>query len=158
MYIISKSIEIAASPATVREKFLDFPSIPSYTPNGFVGSISPAPDKAPSALVPGDKLTCVMGVNKMKFSPVVLENSPAVFSWRGSLPAGIFTGEHIFRFEEVEGGIKTRLVHEERFTGLLAGALMGRGWVSGWVGMREETEKGFEGFNEDFKAWVEGSE
>jgi hypothetical protein len=133
-------------------QFLDFPSIPTYT-TGFVGSITPTPAKDPHTLVPGDKLSCVMG--NMNFAPVVVRNEPAIFSWRGSVPF-VFTGEHMFRFEDVEGGAKTRLVHEESFSGLLAG-IMGEGWMSSMSALRGDTIKGFEGFNADFKRWVEGS-
>lgn len=75
---------------------------------------------------------------------------------------GIFTGAHAFRFESVSGsdttgsGVRTRLVHEERFSGLLAG-VMGEGYLGNWLGMREDTRKGFESFNVDFKKWVESS-
>ncbi|KAL3461549.1 hypothetical protein BJX64DRAFT_289162 [Aspergillus heterothallicus] len=150
MILLTSSIEINASPAVVREKFLDFPSIPKYT-TGFVHSITPTPAKAPHTLVPGDKLSCVMG--NMTFNPIVVDNDPAIFSWRGSLP-GVFTGEHIFRFEGIEGGARTRLVHEEKFNGLLAG-LMGDGWMSSLSSLKGNTLKGFEGYNEDLKRWVE---
>lgn len=64
----------------------------------------------------------------MKFSPVVSSNTQSMFSWVGSVP-GIFTGEHVFRFEEIpaseQGQSRTRFVHEETFTGLLS-FLMGR--------------------------------
>ncbi|KAJ0416503.1 hypothetical protein BJY00DRAFT_316752 [Aspergillus carlsbadensis] len=157
MVLINTSIEINAPPAVVREKFLDFSSIPTYT-KGFVHSIIPTPAKPPSSLVPGDKLACVMG--NMKFSPVVVRNEPSIFSWRGSLPL-VFTGEHMFRFEEIpattpDGASTTRLVHEEEFSGLLAG-IMGEGWMGSLSGMRADSLKGFEGFNVDFKRWVEGS-
>lgn len=75
---------------------------------------------------------------------------------------GIFTGAHAFRFESVSDSettgaeARTRLVHEERFSGLLAG-LMGEGYFGSLFGMREDTRKGFEGFNADFKKWVESS-
>ncbi|KAL2812597.1 hypothetical protein BJX63DRAFT_432494 [Aspergillus granulosus] len=151
MVLLTTSIEINAPPAVVREKFLDFPSLPTYT-TGFVHSITPTPAKPPHTLVPGDKLACVMG--DMKFSPVVVRNDSTIFSWRGSLP-GVFTGEHMFKFEGIEGGAKTKLVHEEEFGGLLAG-IMGDGWMGSLSAMRGNTLKGFEGFNADFKKWVEG--
>ncbi|KAL2844592.1 hypothetical protein BJY01DRAFT_248101 [Aspergillus pseudoustus] len=153
MILLTTSIEINAPPAVVREKFLDFPSIPKYT-TGFVHSITPTPAKPPASLIPGDKLACVMG--NMNFSPIVVENEPSIFSWRGSLP-GVFTGEHVFRFEELDGGKRTRLVHEEKFNGLLAG-LMGEGWMSSLSSLKGNTLKGFEGYNQDFKRWVEGGD
>ncbi|KAI9371366.1 hypothetical protein BJX61DRAFT_31167 [Aspergillus egyptiacus] len=172
MPTISTTIEIAASPAVVREKFLDFPSLPAYHPpdSAFIHSITPTDrtkcNNGPETLQPGDGIECVIGRGKMAFSAVVVENSPRAFGWRGSLPVpGLFTGVHMFRFEGVdaededetgEGG-RTRLVHEESFSGLLAGIMMGEGWLgsSAWVGMRRETVEGFERFNRDFKAWVE---
>jgi hypothetical protein len=33
--------------------------------------------------------------------------------------------------------------------------MIGDGAMGKMVGMREKTEKGFEGFNKDFKKWVE---
>ncbi|KAF4168864.1 hypothetical protein CNMCM6936_000809 [Aspergillus lentulus] len=158
MYLITTSIEINAPPATVREKFLDFPAISKYSSNGFIRSISPVDPTKPSIeLQPGDKLNVCAGYGKMKFSPVVSSNTPSMFSWIGSIP-GIFTGEHMFRFEEIptsgQEQSRTRLVHEERFTGLLS-FLMGGGFLASYVGLGEDSRKGFDGFNHDLKSWVE---
>ncbi|KAH3315957.1 hypothetical protein KXW17_002611 [Aspergillus fumigatus] len=136
MYLIATSIEINAPPATVREKFLDFSSISKYSPNGFIRSISAVdPTKSSTDLQPGDKFNVCAGYGKMKFSPVVSSNTQSMFSWVGSVP-GIFTGEHVFRFEEIpaseQGQSRTR-----------------------YVGLAEDSRKGFAGFNHDFKAWVE---
>lgn len=91
----------------------------------------------------------------MTLTPVVRHNTSALFSWTGSLP-GIFTGEHRFGFEAIaEQPDRTRLVHEEQFGGLL-GFLMGGGVVANAAGWNEHTRVGFESFNRDFKAWVEG--
>ncbi|KAL5337121.1 hypothetical protein BJX70DRAFT_399928 [Aspergillus crustosus] len=156
---INTSIEINAPPTVVREKFLDFPSLPTYTPTGFVRSITPAnPSTKPLDLQSGDKLHCTMNYGKMKFTSTVASNTPSEFSWSGSIP-GIFAGTHFFRFEEVSsdsGKSKTRLVHGEEFSGLLAG-IYGEGWLGRLVGVREAGVKGFSGFNEDFKRWVEGA-
>ncbi|RAK98062.1 SRPBCC domain-containing protein [Aspergillus ibericus CBS 121593] len=154
MYAVTTTVEIAASPATVREKFLDFSSLSTYTPTGFIRSIVPADNKAPTTLQPGDKLTCTVGYGKMTFSPIVTNNTPALFSWVASLPA-IFTGEHRFLFEAIDGQPdRTRLVHEEHFSGML-GFLMGGSFVAKSAGWGENTRTGFESFNRDFKAWVE---
>ncbi|BCS29795.1 SRPBCC domain-containing protein [Aspergillus puulaauensis] len=162
MAIVSTSIEIAASPATVREKFLDFPSLQTYSPTGFIRSIEPdGASTAAKNLKAGDKIHVTAGYGKWKFSPLVEQNTEELFGWRGSVP-GIFTGAHAFRFESVSDSdttgaeARTRLVHEERFSGLLAG-LMGEGYFGSLFGMREDTRKGFEGFNADFKKWVESS-
>ncbi len=85
------------------------------------------------------------------------ENSPTCFRWRGTFH-NIFNGEHMFRFVEsevTEGG--TTFVHEEQFSGILGG-IMDEGTIGKVVGLREKTKRGFEGFNSDFKAWIEGSE
>ncbi|PYI09597.1 hypothetical protein BO78DRAFT_394805 [Aspergillus sclerotiicarbonarius CBS 121057] len=154
MHPVTTTVEIAASPSTVREKFLDFASIPKYTPTGFIRAIVPADNKAPMTLQPGDKLTCTVGYGKMKFGAAVWNNTPELFSWGGSLP-GIFTGEHRFVFEKVAGQPnRTRLVHEEHFSGLF-GFVMGEGFVARSAGWAEKTKTGFESFNRDFKAWVE---
>lgn len=82
------------------------------------------------------------------------ENSPQTFSWRGSF-LGIFVGEHRFRFEESKEGAKNTLfVQEENFYGVL-GWTMGESWLARVMGQREVTKRGFEGYNRDFKAWVE---
>jgi hypothetical protein len=54
----------------------------------------------------------------------------------------------------LKGG--TIFIHEEAFSGLL-GPLMGEGFLAKNLGFREKTKRGFEGFNGDFKRWVEGS-
>ncbi|KAL4876468.1 hypothetical protein BJY04DRAFT_223101 [Aspergillus karnatakaensis] len=155
MASIITSIEISASPAIVREKFLDFPSLPTYTPTGFITSISPAsPTTRPQDLQKGDKLHCTVGYGKFNITPTLVSNTESEFSWCGSL-AGVFTGTHYFRFEELDDGKKTRFVHGEDFGGVLAG-LYGEGWLGWLVGAREGAVKGFEGFNADFKGWVEG--
>jgi hypothetical protein len=94
----------------------------------------------------------------MQFSLIVQENTSSLFSWRGSL-LGIFVGEHMFHFEEIPGSAegdqsRTRFVQEEKFTGLIS-FVMGEGLLAKSIGTREDTKKGFEGFNRDFKTWVE---
>ncbi|KAK9369481.1 hypothetical protein V1509DRAFT_457812 [Lipomyces kononenkoae] len=159
MYLLTTSIEIAAPPATVREMFLDFSSMPEYTPNGFLRSIAPAvSDKSPWDLKPGDQLKCSIDYGKMQISPIIHENTSSMFSWRGSL-LGVFSGVHMFHFEEISGSgegqqSRTRFVHEEKFTGLLS-FLIGENFIAKWVGATEDTRKGFSGFNHDFKVWVE---
>ena len=124
-------------------------------------------------MAPGDVLDVVVGGGSMKFSPAVVvnhlflllvnlaeadfinkENSPQKFSWLGSLPY-IFNGEHRFHFKESkQGGKSTLFVQEEEFSGVL-GWVMGESYLAGMMGQTEKTKKGFEGFNRDFKAWVE---
>ncbi|KAI9714420.1 MAG: hypothetical protein M1820_000381 [Bogoriella megaspora] len=156
MPLLTTQIEIAAPPATVRAKFLEFTQIPTYHANGFIRQIASSNDKAPTVLTNGDQLNVIVGGGSMKFSPTVLENSPEAFKWRGSLP-GIFTGDHAFRFKEAGSDGKTTLfVQEEEFSGIF-GFVYGEGWLAGKIGQTEATRKGFSSFNEDLKKWVEGS-
>ncbi|KAF2190116.1 hypothetical protein K469DRAFT_560380 [Zopfia rhizophila CBS 207.26] len=152
MDLLNASIEISTAPEDVREKFLDFSQIPTYHPNGFFKSLGPAIPNKP--LEPGDKMHNVL--EGMTFDPIFLENSPTCFRWLGSLP-GIFSGEHIFRFEPsiaTHGG--TTFVQEEKFTGILA-FLMGDGFVARSIGLREKTKRGWESYNRDLKTWCERS-
>ncbi|KAF3920660.1 hypothetical protein ABW21_db0206742 [Orbilia brochopaga] len=151
MHHIYTTIEISASPSTVREKFLNFSQLPSYHPNGFFKSISTAVPNAP--LEPGVKLHNVL--EGMTIEPTLLENSTSRFSWGGTGLLGTFSGEHIFRFEpsaKTQGG--TTFIHEEKFTGLLS-FIIGNGLVARSIGFRNSTEKGFERYNRDLKDWCE---
>ena len=68
---------------------------------------------------------------------------------------GAFNGNHAFHFTEsqvTEGG--TTFVHEEVFSGPLA-FTVGEGAAARMLGLREKARVGFEGFNEDFKRWIE---
>lgn len=35
---------------------------------------------------------------------------------------------------------------------------MGESWLARLIGWRENTKRGFQGYNRDFKAWTEGVE
>ncbi|KAH8820677.1 hypothetical protein F5884DRAFT_764844 [Xylogone sp. PMI_703] len=147
--LVTSRIEIAASPAAVRAKFLDFAQLPVYSPHGFMQQIKAAdPQKQ---IEKGDKLNCVVG--GMPMSPIVLENSPQLFRWRGSV-LGMINGDHGFRFlpsEEHPGG--TTFVHEEEFSGPLS-FITGEGVTARMLGMGDaklKMQKHFKEFNEDFK-------
>ena len=80
------------------------------------------------------------------------ENTPNLFAWKGSLPLGLFTGEHSFHFkpsEKSSGG--TTLVQEEVFEGVF-GFLMKEGATSA-----KKTKGHFEKFNADIKKKAESS-
>jgi len=149
---IATEIEIAASPEMVRAKFLDFPSIATYSPDGFIKSIAPiVPGKT---IEPGDILD--VQLKGTAFKPVSVENTPQTFSWKGSL-LGLFVGTHYFRFQPSQKTPgHTTLLHGEQFGGPL-GFMIGENAFAKMIGVREESTKGFEGFNKDFKAWVERS-
>lgn len=68
---------------------------------------------------------------------------------------GTFNGNHAFHFTESETNKgATTFVQEEQFDGALA-FMIGEGMLGNMIGFREKTRKGFEGFNNDFKKWVE---
>ncbi|EPS35502.1 hypothetical protein H072_11072 [Dactylellina haptotyla CBS 200.50] len=153
MQLLTTSIEIAAAPNVVREKFLDFSQLPNYHKNGFFKSIGPAVKGEPYE--PGLKMRNELKV--MVIEPTLLENSPKCFSWMGNGLLGTFNGEHRFRFEPsttTPGG--TTFIHEEIFTGALS-LLMGENLAARAAGLKKTTKEGFEGFNVDLKKWCESS-
>ncbi|KAI1524636.1 hypothetical protein PtrSN002B_011866 [Pyrenophora tritici-repentis] len=86
--------------------------------------------------------------------PVIVENTPACFAWRGSIPL-LFTGAHYFRFERSQtlpGG--THFVQEEVFSGALW-FLMGENVVARQMGFADKTVKGWDGYNADLKQTCE---
>ncbi|THY55406.1 hypothetical protein D6C97_05435 [Aureobasidium pullulans] len=150
------SIEIAATPAVVREKFLDFEQISKYAPNSYVHKLAAPEGKIVKDLIAGDIMHVSLNKGKVNFNPTVLENTLRKFCWRGNL-FGLFAGDHAFRFEPVGSDEnKTLFIQEEDFFGLF-GWTMGKSWLAKQLGAMENTEKNYKGFNEDLKAWVEGS-
>lgn len=97
-------------------------------------------------LKPGATLTVEIGApgkDTLEISPTVLAVTPnAELSWRGSLPLGLFVGEHSFRLERTATG-GTRFLHGEKFNGALVGVLGDQFWA--------DTEGGFEAMNVAFK-------
>ncbi|KAF2003602.1 hypothetical protein P154DRAFT_519843 [Amniculicola lignicola CBS 123094] len=146
--------EIAAPPEVVREKFLDFEALPTYSPNGYLKSIAPTdPTKTISTLQLGEKLHIVM--THITFDGLLVKNSPTCFAWQGGVP-GLMKGVHSFRFEKsttTAGG--TTFTQEEVFTGPLS-FIFGEGYVANALGIRENSCKGWVPWNEDLKRWCEG--
>jgi hypothetical protein len=64
-------IEIAAPPSIVREKFLQFEQIPTYSPNGFFKWLGPTEKNAP--LDPGTRMHNVL--EGMVIDPIILVSS-----------------------------------------------------------------------------------
>jgi hypothetical protein len=85
----------------------------------------------------------------MQFKPHVSRLEPGrCFAWRGSLPIpGLFTGEHQFEVVPLGTG-KVRLVHSERFSGLLVPLLK--------KSLDGDTRRGFEAMNAAVKTRAEG--
>ncbi|KAJ4984375.1 activator of hsp90 ATPase 1 family protein [Stagonosporopsis vannaccii] len=147
---LKASIEIAAPPEVVRAKFLDFAAIPSYT-KAFESITAPKPG---AELSKGEKVVVKLA-NSPAFTGVIETNTPAHFSWTGSIPL-IFTGTHSFHFvpsTTTPGG--TSFTQEEVFSGVLGWLLMGDGAVGRSAGMREKTKGTWDKFNADLKAWCE---
>jgi hypothetical protein len=139
---IETSVEIARPPVAVWRVLTDFPSYPAWNP--FIRRIEG------DARV-GARLRVTVqppGRKPMTFQPTVRAAEPArELRWLGRvLIPGLFDGEHAFVIEPVGGGCLLR--HEERFTGLLAGA---------FPGMLADTAKGFEAHNAALKRQVESA-
>ena len=111
---ITTTIDIAADPATVWATLTDLESWSRWNP--FI--TSSAGEVAVDA-----RLVNRMepeGGRAMTFRPTVTEVKPQrVFEWLGHLAVpGLFDGRHRFELVPLDDG-STRLVHGERFSGLL---------------------------------------
>jgi len=146
MTTIKTSIDIAAPPSVVRQTFFDFASYPEWNP--FITSIE-SPDPSIPA---GTRLKFV--AQGRVIQPVVAENTPDSFNWKGVLIGEwFFGGHHFFNFEPLgdigDNGETThcRFVHFEQFTGIAVWLLM--------LLIRSQTEKGFKEMNDALKARAE---
>ena len=143
---VTTSITIEAPPSVVRAVLLNFPSYPEWNP--FITRIeSPIPSPPPGTQIK------VLAANT-SFDPVIVENTPERFSWRGKLFAEwVFNGHHYFEFgpfgDMGENGEteSCKLVHGEEFGGILA-------FLISFV-IRGMTERWFNKMN---SAWKERAE
>lgn len=146
-------VRISASPEVVRAKFLDFPSLEIYKPT-FMQSVTLVDQtKTPSELIPGDKLICILDGRRLEAT--VATNTASCFCWTGTL-LKVLHGVHTFRFESAENGQATDFFNEEAFTGPLSW-MLDDAFLARRMGVRAQLVKNYEGFNEDFKRWVESS-
>ncbi len=142
MKSLKTAIEINAPAAKVWQVLMDFAAYAEWNP--FIRSI-----KGKAKV--GHQLTNTLHLEGQKpqvFKPTILvvEEGKA-FQWLGHLfVKGLFDGHHYFELEAI-GPNKTRLVHGENFSGLLAGPLLKM--------IGEATLKGFEKMNTALKARVE---
>ena len=138
------SIEIDAPVERVWATLTDFAAYPTWNP--FLPRITGAPQVGARLEVrlepPGG-----MGAT---LHPTVLEAEPnGAFRWLGRLfVPGVFDGEHHFVLES-QGDDRTRLIQQERFTGLLV-PLFARS-------LDEHTLAGFHAMNAALKARAEAS-
>jgi hypothetical protein len=114
VFEIVSQIEIDATPSRVWSVLTDFHAFPDWNP--FVRHIEGEPRT-------GKRLRVTIqppGGKQMTFEPTVLAaHTTMELRWLGHvLFPGIFDGEHYFRIYEVGEG-RSRLVHGERFTGVL---------------------------------------
>lgn len=141
MKTVTTSIDIAADPARIWAILTDFAAYPGWNP--FITSASGVPEV-------GQRLTIRVappGGKPMTFRPRVLAAEPGRrLRWKGRLLIpGLFDGEHDFRIEPRDGGV--RLHHGERFSGLFVA-------LTGDESFRR-IEAGFEAMNRALKSRAE---
>jgi len=142
MHEIRTEIDIGASSARVWNVLTDFAEYPNWNP--FVKSIAGQAEK-------GTRLVARIvpeGGRGMTFKPTVLvADQEKELRWLGRfLVPGLFDGEHYFVIESNPAGT-TRLVHGERFSGLLAMLASSR--------LDRDTRRGFIAMNKALKARAE---
>jgi hypothetical protein len=126
VHITTESL-LPAPPARVWEALTDFASYPRWNP--FLVQVRVEGPLQPGARVAGRaSLGASGGGRTLGITARVVECEVARrLSWRGGVP-GLLVGWHAFALEPAAGGA-TRLLHSERFTGLLpllAGARLRR--------------------------------
>lgn len=141
---IETKIEIETSAMEVWRHLVDFESYPVWNP--FITNIY-------GELIEGAKISftaAVKGGRPATFHPELTVVQPGKeLRWVGKLGfSWIFQGEHIFILEE-QGPVATRLIHLERFSGLLN--------ATGLVdGMLLKTQDQFDEMNQALKSRCEG--
>jgi hypothetical protein len=138
---LKTKLDIDAAPEAVWAVLGDLPSYSEWNP--FIR-------QARGTVAAGERLALELQPTRgraMRFRPTVRVAEPdRELRWVGRLLLpGLFDGEHRFTLEPVAGG--TRLVQEERFTGLLVPFLA--------RSLRRGTLPGFELMNEALKQRVE---
>ena len=140
-YEIHTEIQIDAPPATVWEIVTDLASYSDWNP--FITS-------SEGTLAVGERLVNRLeppGGRPLTFKPTVTDVDPGhAFEWLGRLALpGLFDGRH--RFEVVPDDDRTRLLHTERFSGILVPLLR--------KSLDTHTRAGFEAMNTAVKARAE---
>src|SRR5882724_8835420 len=137
---VKTEVTLDASPEKVWEVLTDFEAYPLWNPFvcRLVGEAAEGQPLVVTIKLPGKA--------ERSFRARVLRAAPAEeLSWRGRL-AGVnflFVGDHHFYLED-EGLGRTRVLHEETFTGLLPPLMLNYTLV----------ERGFEAMNEALKKRV----
>lgn len=138
---IKTEIIINASREKIWEVLTDFEQYPKWNP--FVVRIEGKPIKGTRL-----KNTLQNGDKQFQFKPIVTTAVPGKsFAWLGSvLVKGIFDGHHSFELEDVGNG-QVKLIHSEKFSGILSGFLLKK--------IGADTRNNFVKFNEALKNRVE---
>ncbi|KAK6465779.1 hypothetical protein DFJ63DRAFT_333193 [Scheffersomyces coipomensis] len=152
MPTITTSIEINKPLQQVSDFFYDFANHATWDP--FVQHIKniTAEQESRTTNKPGDTLNVTIVPpqgQKQEFVPIILETSPTIFLWKGTLLSDyVFVGRHKFEFKAIDDN-KTIVYQSEDFSGLLATPLLY------FVG--ENTKAGFITLNEALKEQLEKS-
>jgi hypothetical protein len=137
---LQTEIIINATPEKVWNILMDFAKYPEWNP--FVKEITG------SQQVGGQlNVTLNNGKGTSVFTPTVVSNETAnVFEWLGSIPLGLFKGQHRFAIEKIND-TQVKFIHSEQFSGLLAGIIMSQ--------IGETTRNGFIAMNKALKERAE---
>lgn len=137
---LQTEIIINATPEKVWSILMDFAKYPEWNP--FVKEITG------SQQVGGQlKVTLNNGKGTSVFTPTVVCNETTrVFEWLGSIPLGLFKGQHRFAIEKIND-TQVKFIHSEQFSGLLAGLIMSQ--------IGETTRNGFIAMNKALKERAE---
>lgn len=137
---LQTEIIINATPEKVWNILMDFDKYPQWNP--FVKEITG------SQQVGGQlKVTLKNGKGTSVFTPTVVSNETAnIFEWLGSIPLGLFKGQHRFAIEKISE-TQVKFIHSEQFSGLLAGLIMSQ--------IGETTRNGFIAMNKALKERAE---
>ncbi len=135
-------IEIEAPAERVWRILTDFDRYPDWNP--FIRRIRGTPARRAEL----DVLIQPEGGKARRFRPrIVTFRPPKELRWLGRLPLpGLFDGEHRFVVERL-GETRSRLIHEERFRGLLVPFL--------WRSLQGPVRRGFEAMNLALKRLAE---
>ena len=137
---LQTEIIINATPEKVWNILMDFAKYPEWNP--FVKEITG------SQQVGGQlRVTLNNGKGTSVFAPTVVTNkADEVFEWLGSIPLGLFKGQHLFAIEKINS-TQVKFIHSEQFSGLLAGIIMSQ--------IGETTRNGFIAMNKALKERAE---
>lgn len=142
---ISTVIDINAPVEVVWRELVNFAAYPAWNP--FIRSIE-------GELALGGRLSiwvCPPNNKGMRFKPLVRElEEHHKLVWLGSLLfPGLFDGEHCFKLAALDGE-HTRLVHKEKFSGILVPLF--------WPKLDKDTRQGFADMNQALKARCESGD